>query len=287
MNINLSGKPILITGASSGIGLATAFACARAHMPVALMARRADRLHSIRDQITSIGGNAIVCTGSVDNPDDCNAAVDATVNAFGSIYAVFANAGFGHEVNALHMTDAELRAMFETNFFGSLNIIRPAAQHMQAARAGHILFCSSCLSKLSVPRYAAYSATKACQDHFARAMRHELASDGIHVSSVHPIRTTTEFFDHLATRSTQGPMLMDRPGSSAGFFVQSPDTVARAILRCLRSPRGEVWTSITVRTAMALAIAAPGLTDAILRRAMRKLERRATRSSHDDASSPS
>ena len=278
MKINLVGKPIVITGASSGIGLATALVCARAGMPVALMARRADRLEMLKGRIESEGGKAIVCVGSVESPDDCTRCVTQAAGTFGSVYAVFANAGYGLEKDALDMTDAEIREMFEVNFFGSLNIIRPACEVFRSVGAGHVLFCSSCLSKISVPRYGCYASTKACQDFFGRAMRHELAREGVHVSTVHPIRTTTELFDMLAARSGGGRLLMERP-SREGLFVQSPERVARAIVRCLRKPRGEVWTSHTVRLALALSVAAPGLTDFVLGRAMqRHIKRQGTSS---------
>src|SRR5437868_6360217 len=93
--IDLTGKPIAITGASSGIGLATALACARAGMPVALAARREDRLQEAVAKIRGEGGKAIAVRADVDSPQDCRALVERTVAELGSIYAVFANAGYG------------------------------------------------------------------------------------------------------------------------------------------------------------------------------------------------
>src|SRR5882724_761167 len=124
--IDLTGKPIAITGASSGIGRATAIACAAAGMPVALGARRVEKLESAVREITAAGGRAIAVPTDVDKPEDCRRLVDRTVAEFGSIYAVFANAGYGFEKAMADTTDAELRAIFETNFFGTMNTIRPA-----------------------------------------------------------------------------------------------------------------------------------------------------------------
>jgi short-subunit dehydrogenase len=281
---SLVGRPIVITGASSGIGLASAFACARAGMPVTLMARRADRLDDIARTINDAGGRAVACPGAVESVDDCERAIASTVQAFGSVYAVFANAGYGLEKDALLMSDLEIRAMFEVNFFGSLNIIRPAMDHFRKAQAGHILMCSSCLSKLGVPRYGCYASTKACQDYFGRAMRHELEGTGIHVSTVHPIRTSTELFDQLAQRSGGGPLLMEAP-ARGGLFVQTPEHVARAVVRCLERPRGEVWTSGLTRLALALSVALPRITDAVLARSMRRWRKRQGASSPGVASS--
>jgi short-subunit dehydrogenase len=204
MGVDLTGKAAAITGASSGIGAALALACVRAGMPVALMARRVDRLEAVRQEIERLGGRAVCVAGSVDSDDDCQRLIDETVRAFGSVYAVVANAGYGEERPSWSMPEDAVRAMFETNFYGSMRVVRPAVERMRSAGGGHAVFVSSCLSKIGVPHYAAYCATKAAQDHFARAMRHELAGDGVAVSSVHPIGTKTEFFDTAAARSAGG-----------------------------------------------------------------------------------
>lgn len=275
--IDLRALPIAITGASSGIGMATAFACARAGMPVALGARRLDRLESVAARIRAEGGRAIAIPCDVSRREDCIAFVDRAASELGPLYAVFANAGYGIEAGALEMTDAEWEAMFQTNFWGTLWTVRAAVEHMRrtsresnagAGRpAGHVLVCSSCLSKIGTPYHGAYSATKACQDHLARALRHELQSERIHVSSVHPVQTKTEFFDHLTANSPHSRGLSTGGGNA---FVQPPERVADAIVRCLRRPQGEVWTSTIVRLALAVATALPGRADRGMARVMRK-----------------
>ncbi|HVU63751.1 MAG TPA: SDR family NAD(P)-dependent oxidoreductase [Phycisphaerales bacterium] len=275
MSIDLSGRPIAITGASSGIGAATAIACARAGMPVALGARRTDKLDAIAAQIRAAGGRALTLAADVTRPEDCKALVDACVREFGSIYAVYANAGYGEE-SALHlMPDERVRAMFETNFFGSLNVIRPALEHMlrnpgpPSQPRGHILWCSSCLARMSLPNYSIYCATKASQAHAATAMRHELRPQGVHVSSVHPIGTRTEFFEQVQRRAGGERTTITLPR----HFYQTPEFVAKKTVQCLRRPRGEVWTGlsgVSVRTAMALAAMFPGMADWALARISRK-----------------
>lgn len=272
--IDLRDKPIAITGASSGIGAASAFLCAKAGMPVALMARRADRLEQIAGRIRSEGGRAIVLPGNVEDPEAGRRLIEETVGAFGSIYSVFANAGYGVEIPASEMTDEDLRRIFEVNFHGSLNVTRPALEHMRRAGEGHVLFCSSCLSKVSISYYGAYSATKACQDHFARSMRLELRDKGIAVSSVHPIGTRTEFFD--AAAALGGDLkIADQKNT---MFLQSPERVGRAVVRRLRKGRGgEVWTSLPVRTALGLSVVFPGITDRTLAMLLKKRERMTAR----------
>lgn len=264
MRVDLTGKPIVITGASSGIGAATAIACAEAGMPVALLARRADRLDRVAGMIRESGGRAITLAGTVDSPEDCTRLLDSAEEAFGPVFAAFANAGYGVEFETWKQPEAEIRAMFETNFYGSLNLLRPALARFVERGEGHGLLCSSCLSKLAVPYYGCYSATKAAQDHFARAMRHELAPRGVAVSSVHPVGTATEFFD-TAARNSERARLLPRAGS-----LQPPGKVAGAIVRQLRRGRGgEIWTS-PARYLFGIANVFPGLADRGIRRATRR-----------------
>lgn len=260
--IDLRAKPIAITGASSGIGLATALACARAGMPVALAARRIDRIEAAAARIRGAGGRAIAVPCDVTRPEDCRSLVDRTIAEFGSIYAAFANAGYGLERPVAECSDADLRLLIETNFWGSMNLARPFLDHALPARSGHLLMCSSCLSKIGIPTFAAYCAGKAMQDHFCRAMRHELKPRSIFVSSIHPIGTRTEFFDEAARRSGPAP-LMRRPPR---LLMQPAQHVADAVVRCLRRPRGEVWTSAATRWLLAAAVAAPALADLALAR---------------------
>ncbi len=273
--IDLTDKPIAIAGASSGIGAATARACARAGMPVALGARRLDKLQALAEEIRAAGGKAIAVECDVTDPEACRRLIEATESAFGPLFAAFANAGYGYEGSVL--TDDEdqaLRDIFETNVWGSLHVIRPAIERLRAhGRAGHVLMCSSCLSKLGVPFYGPYCATKAVQDHLGRALRAELAREGIAVSTVHPIGTRTEFFDAAAARSSSGKLAFPTPDA----VRQPPEKVARAIVRRLRKPRGgEVWTSLGARTMFAMANAMPGVTDGIMAKVLgRQLEKAA------------
>jgi short-subunit dehydrogenase len=277
---DLRGLPIAITGASSGIGEATAILCARAGMPVALAARRIDRLEALATRIASeTGVKAVAVACDVSRRQDCERFIDEAARAFGGLHAVFANAGYGISAPAIDdpnaapglPSEAKLRAVLETNFFGTIATIRPALVRFRAAGKGHVLVCSSCLSKVALPHLSAYTISKAAQDHLVRALRVELQTGGaraIHVSSVHPIGTRTELFDvaeKLSGDDAQGPAIRTPPS-----MMQPASTVARAIVRCLRAPKSEVWTSTPARLAMALGVAMPGVRDWVLaRQAMR------------------
>jgi len=273
MNTDLRGRPIAITGASSGIGEATAIACAAAGMPVALAARRLDRLEALADRIRAAGGRATVRSLDVADADASAAFVNDAAREFGGLYSVFANAGYGLERPVLAYTDAELEEMFRVNFWSCLQLMRLAGNMflkqpaVNGGKRGHVLVCSSCVSKIGLPNYAAYSATKSLQDHFARAMRIELADQGVAVSSVHPIGTKTEFFD-TAKRLSGGKRISIQTPER---FKQPAETVANAIVRCLRKPKGEVWTSFPMRAMLALGTAFPGMVDAMMLKRQRQL----------------
>lgn len=279
--IELRDRPIVISGASAGIGRATALRCARAGMPVVVSARRADRLEETVAAIRAEGGRAVAAEADVRDPASCERVIARCVDAFGSIYAVFANAGYGVECAIHEMSDRAMRDIFETNFFGALNTIRPAIPRMVERSDGHVLICSSCVAKFALPYYGAYSATKAAQNHIGRAMRMELAPLGVHVSTVHPVGTRTEFFEVARAGSGDAPLIAHAPRA----LMQSPETVARAIVRCLRRPRPEVWTSRLVRIGMAVGAAFPRLADMGVRGHVRQRRRNeATRPSQPAAS---
>ncbi len=268
--VDPAGKPILISGASSGIGAATARACAQAGMPVALMARRRDKLDAVAHDIERAGGRALVIAGDVSDPESCAAAVAQTVESFGSLYAVFANAGFGFEKSVLETTDDELAEIMGVNFWGTVHLVRPAAERMIELGGGHVIICSSCIGKFAVPWYSAYCASKAAQWHLGHALAGELMHHNIHATTVHPIGTKTEFFDEAKKRTPDKESVAD---NTPDFLMQSPDFVASRIVKAIRRPKLEVWTGaagLGTRLTAALLTASPGLTHRMIKGVAKK-----------------
>ncbi len=263
----LTDQVIIITGASSGIGAATAIQCAKAGMDTVLNARRADRLEQVADHVRQCGRKAEIVVGDVTEEGMSQRMLDTAQDAYGQFDVVFANAGYGFERSVVQMADQELRQIFDVNFFASFDLIREAAKRLiNDQRPGHLLMCSSCLAKFTLPFFSAYSATKAAQNHLCRAMRLELARNHIEVSSVHPITTTTEFFEVSNQLSGKADNSSTVPDHTSKMFVQSPETVARAIVRCLRKPRPEVWTSHIVRSVAGVMTAFPRFFDLVVRK---------------------
>jgi len=263
----LRGKVAVVTGASSGIGAATAAALVAEGMKVVLAARRLERLDEVARGLMARGGEVHMVVIDVAAPGASAQLLDAAERRFGGVDVVFANAGYGMERAHHETSDADLRQMFEVNFFAGLDLITLAAKRMIASnRRGHLLMSSSCLAKFTLPYYGAYAATKAAQAMMCRAMRFELEPHGIEVSSVHPVTTITEFFEQSASRSGLGSNGSKVPDHAPRFFVQPPERVARAIVTCLKRPRSEVWTSLLVRLSAGIITAFPWVFDGACRR---------------------
>lgn len=265
MPIELNGRAIVITGAGSGIGATTALACARAGMKLVINGRRLDKLEQVADLVRAAGAEVEIVAGDVTASGVSARLLDAAQQRFGGFYAVIANAGYGFFRRVHETPMAELRQIFEVNFFAAVELLQLAANRLIAAgQPGHLLMTSSALAKITLPHSSAYSATKAAQNHVCRAMNLELSQQGIHVSSVHPITTTTEFFD-VAER-IPGHVRFAQPPRA---LTQPAERVADAIVKCLRKPKPEVWTSGMVRRFMGWATIYPSWADAIGRRQMR------------------
>ena len=262
---NLTDKVILISGASSGIGRATALACAWAGMNVSLAARRTPRLEAVAKQVSDLNRRAHFFTCDVSEPQRVRAWIEEAQKTFGRVDAVYANAGYGFVCNAMQMTVAEQRAMFEVNYFGTVHLLREAMPYLGTTPDGlkHMLVCSSCLSELGPPGSGVYAATKAAQDMLAQSMRAELAGDGFSVTSVHPVGTKTEFFEQAKRMSGPAPASRIEPPK---LLMQSSDHVAKKIVAALRRPKAEVWPMRTARFAAAFGTAFPGVTSWALRK---------------------
>ncbi len=268
---DLTGKVIVITGASSGIGAATAIECAEAGMTIVLNARRRDKLEAVAEQVRRRGARAEIVAGDVTEPGFSARMLDVAQERLGGFDVVFANAGYGLEKSAHELDEDDLRRIFEVNFFAAMDLVREAARRLLAeGRPGHLLMCSSCLAKFTLPFHSAYSATKAAQSHVCRAMRIELEPHGIFVSSVYPVTTATEFFAVSRTESGREAPPASVPNHTPRLFVQSPKRVGRAVVRCLRRPRAEVWTSHTVRVVAAAMTMFPSFLDMVMRRAAKR-----------------
>jgi short-subunit dehydrogenase len=224
--MQLEGASILITGASSGIGEATALAFARHRARLTLCARRIDRLNEVAERCRQAGAEeVIVCQADVGRSSEAHAFVQAALEAFKRIDVVVNNAGWGWKGRLGQMPEAEAEAIFDTNVLGPLWVTQAALPAMLGAGSGVIINVASVVGFRAVPYSAAYSATKHALVGMSHALRGELSGTGVKVSVVYPGTTDTEFF--------QGQPL-------EGPIAHSPGHVARAIVRTARRPRRDV-----------------------------------------------
>jgi NADP-dependent 3-hydroxy acid dehydrogenase YdfG len=256
--LSLSGRVAAITGASAGIGASCARHFAGAGLAVSLAARRADRLEQVARGIADAGGRAMAVSADVTSEADMRAFVTRTLAAFGRLDVLVANAGIGFHGTLEDTTPDVMQRLHAVNVMGTLNVIRAALPHFEAQGSGHILIVSSIVGRRGIPVTAGYCATKFAQVGIGEALRAELRGTGIHVSLVFPVGTETEFHDAM--------------GENFGFQVapvgprQSPDTVAEAMLRCVRRPRPEVYPHAMSRALTILNAVAPGLCDRVVLR---------------------
>jgi short-subunit dehydrogenase len=267
---NLRDQVIIITGGGTGIGAATARAAAAEGMHVVLNGRRADKLEEVAEEVRKFGRKTLVVPGDVAAAGVNDELLQRTTRELGGYYAVFASAGYGYFQPMHTQNESAMRRIFEVNFFAACELITQAARELIAGgKQGHLLMCSSALARFTLPCMGAYSATKAAQHHICRAMRMELRQYGIEVSSVHPVTTLTEFFDvEPKYTETAGTFRPKKRGIAVGPKPQPPSTVATAVLRCLKYPRPEVWTSRMARYGAAIMTIAPRFMDFIGAQAM-------------------
>ncbi|HWC02088.1 MAG TPA: SDR family oxidoreductase [Methylomirabilota bacterium] len=254
---SLDGRVVIVTGASSGIGAATAVACGRAGMRVVLAARRAGLLAAGAAEVSAAGAAARVVPTDVGDEAAVRALVDGTVGAWGRLDVLVNNAGIGILATADQTTPAEFERLVRVNYLGAVHGVLAALPHMRRQGAGHVVNVASVLGKRASPYRAAYVASKFALVGFSEALRMELRSTGIDVTCVCPIGTATEFHDVEPNRLGV---------SGRGGPIQSAEHVARAIVRALRRPRPEVHPYPPARLLFLANAVAPGLVDRLMMR---------------------
>ena len=256
--MSLNGRVAAITGASSGIGLAVATHLAREGVAVVLGARRTALLESTAAQIAAAGGRAAVRTMDVANEADVEALVAAATQEFGGLDIMICNAGFGYYGTLEETPPDVMQRMMDVNYMGTFYGARAALPIFREQRRGHLILVSSIVGRRGIPNMSGYSATKAAQAGLAESLRTEFSGTGIHVSCVYPISTRTEFHD---------AMTRDYGHRVTGLGPrQSMDDVARAIVRCVKRPRPEVYPHRPSRALTLMNHVAPALTDRFVKK---------------------
>lgn len=226
--MDITTANIIITGASSGIGLATARAAIEKGARVALIARREDRLNAL---VADLGPNALAVPCDVTDAAQIRTAIDKIIAAFGRIDVLTNNAGRGFYAPIEEIDIAAYRALLDLNTIAPLAMIQAVLPQMRHQGRGAIVNVSSGATFGALPGAAAYTSSKAALNMLSDVARTELADIGIIVSTIYPFVTDTEFYEAVQ----KGEGAAEAELTNVGSAIHSPDQVADKILGLIES----------------------------------------------------
>jgi NAD(P)-dependent dehydrogenase (short-subunit alcohol dehydrogenase family) len=265
---DFTDQVVIITGASTGIGRATAIAFVQEGARVALAARSADELAQLAREL---GGpaHAIAIPTDVSDSAQCERLIDRTVAHFGGIDILVNNAGMVVSGLFEHLLLGDMERQFAVNFFGTAHCTRAALPHLKARR-GVIINISSVAGLIGAPTSSAYSASKAAMNAWSRALRTELQPDGVGVITVCPYFTSGV---KLAEKGIlrEGSLHSTPEKSRRAPGTQTVEQVARAILKAARHRPRIVVLSPAGKLIWWLDRLFPWLTDWIMARGLPRL----------------
>lgn len=245
--VALRGQAALVTGASSGIGAAIAQELARRGVNVALAARRADRLEALAGRIAGMDGlggapgETLTVECDVREEEQVRRAVSQTLERWGKLDILVANAGFGYRKPLVESDPARWKAMIDTNVYGLLLTLKYGAQPMVERGRGHIVVMSSIAGRVTTPGGSAYCGSKAAASVIADALRMELADKGVAVTAIEPGVVISEFQEVAGyTPDIVANMLK-------GATPLYPPDIARAVAYICEQPEHVTVGELTIR----------------------------------------
>ena len=231
--MDMKSKVIIVTGASSGIGEATARQFGRQGAKVVLAARRVERLEALAREINAMdtGAETLVVAADLSKLDDIQSLIRQTLDRFERIDVLVNNAGFGR-LDWLENLDPEkdIESQFDVNVLGVVQTTRQALPVMIKQRAGHIINMCSMAGLVATPTYTIYAASKHAVHGFSEALRREVKPWGIDVSMIYPGGVTTEFNQHAGIRRKTR-------ATTPKFLLLTADDVGRAVVQLVYRPR--------------------------------------------------
>jgi len=231
MSNNIEGKVVVITGASSGLGEATARLFCAQGAPVVLGARRADRLQSLANELTGRGGKALAVATDVTQRDQMKNLVDAAVQTFGRVDVMINNAGIMPQALLERLKIDEWDRMIDVNIKGVLYGIAAALPYMQQQKAGHMIFVSSVAGHKVGPGFAVYAATKHGVRALAEGLRQEVKPYNIRTTVISPGAVATELPDAITD-----PVAAERVRKFYAEVAIPAESFARAVAFAVSQP---------------------------------------------------
>ncbi|MFC6825049.1 SDR family oxidoreductase [Halopelagius fulvigenes] len=268
---SVEDQVIVITGASSGIGLTTARTAAERGAKVVVAARSEDALRELTEEIRADGGEAEYVVADVRNRDDVREIAETARESFGGFDTWVNNAGTFIYGKLQEVPVEDMRDLFETNYWGVVYGSLEAAEHLkQKEGGGTIINVGSVVSDQAVLLQGTYSASKHAVKGFTDALRMELEEEGapVSVTLVKPSAIDTPYPSHAKNHMD---VETDIPKP-----VYAPETVARTILFCAERPRREVYVGSGGKSIQLLGRYAPELTDRIIETVFYRFQRKET-----------
>jgi short-subunit dehydrogenase len=257
----LEDQVVVITGATSGIGLATARRAAQRGARVVLCSRNEPELHQTAAQIEGAGGTARAVVADVSRPDDVERLAQTAIEEFGTLDTWVNNAGVSFYGRLTEVALEDMRQLFEVNFWGVVHGARAAVARLRR-HGGALINIGSIVSDRAIPLQGTYSASKHAVKGFTDALRMELEAEGapVSVTLIKPSAIDTPYFKHAKNYMDVEP----KPPAP----VYAPEVVANAILRAAEHPVRDITIGGGGRFLSAMGTALPRLTDIYMERAM-------------------
>jgi NADP-dependent 3-hydroxy acid dehydrogenase YdfG len=251
----IAGKVVIVTGASSGIGEATARAFAMAGAKVVLAARRAERLERLAEEIFSAGGTALPVPTDLTDINQIRNLVQTTLIAYGRIDVLANIAGWGRYDWLEELSPENLSMQYQVNVIGLAELTRQVLPIMKAQRSGHILNMSSYASRIAAPPLTVYASTKYAVEGLTDGLRRELIPWGIRVTRIHPSGVTGTEFNQKA-KQDGGIEFQSFPIGRV-----SREKVAQEMVKLVENPRRALFLSRLYDVPVVLNKLFPGLVD--------------------------
>ena len=236
--MDLREKVVIISGASSGIGLATARRLAAEGARVVLSARSAEKLQELASEIEENDGSALVVPADFRREADIDRVFDEAVRAYGRVDVLINNAGRGVYDLIEHGKPEDWRMMLELNLFGLIYATQRAIRVMKPQKSGHILHVSSVGGRYSFPGWAVYNATKWGVNGFSDAVRKEVQADNIRVTLIEPGAVDTNWGENIPKEWEQ---------MRGKVKALESEDIAEAILYALSQPEHVSVNEVLVR----------------------------------------
>ncbi|MDE1725805.1 MAG: SDR family oxidoreductase [Thaumarchaeota archaeon] len=236
--MNYSGKVVVITGASSGIGRESASKFAKLHAFVVLVSRDKNKLEEVAGELTKYQTQILVCVCDVSQKDQVIQMSKQILEKFGTIDILVNNAGFGIYGNFNDLKIEEIESQMSTNYLGMIYCTKVFLPKMLEKKSGHIVNIASVAASLGIPGMASYCASKFAMLGFSESLYHELKGSGVGITVVSPIMVRTNFFNNSFSKMPRYTTAL------------SANTVAKAVVRAASSPRLEIVVPQFVRIAI-------------------------------------